>query len=62
MDLRIVKTYTALTVALESLLLEKPLQEITVSEICEKAMIRRATFYKHFGDKNELFAFILKEM
>ncbi len=62
LDLRIVKTYTALTEALESLLLEKPLNEITVSEICEKAMVRRATFYKHFGDKNELLLFIFKEM
>ncbi len=62
MDLRIRKTYMAITNALEDLLLEKPLDEITVSEICEKAMVRRATFYKHFGDKNELLMFIINEM
>lgn len=62
MDLRIIKTYSALTGALENLILEKPLNEITVSEICDKAMVRRATFYKHFGDKNELLVFMFKEM
>ncbi len=61
-DLRIIKTYKALTEALKDLLLEKPLTEITVNEICEKAMVRRATFYKHFGVKYELLTFILNEM
>ena len=61
-DLRIIKTHKALRESLESLLLEKPLSEITVNEICERAMVRRATFYKHFGDKYELLTFILKEM
>lgn len=62
MDLRIIKTYSALTGSLENLILEKPLNEITVSEICDKAMVCRATFYKHFGDKNELLVFMFKEM
>ncbi len=61
-DLRIIKTHKALRESLEGLLLEKPLTEITVNEICERAMVRRATFYKHFGDKYELLTFVLKEM
>ncbi|MCD8332005.1 MAG: TetR/AcrR family transcriptional regulator [Oscillospiraceae bacterium] len=61
-DLRIVKTQRALTESLKSLLLEKPLTEITVNELCERAMVRRATFYKHFGDKYELLTFTLKQM
>lgn len=61
-DLRIIKTYKALTEALKDLLLKKPLTEITVNEICERAVVRRATFYKHFGDKYELLTFILNEM
>ncbi len=62
MDLRVVKTHKALTESLKSLLLEKPLPEITVNELCERAMVRRATFYKHFGDKYELLTFTLREM
>ncbi|MFR3878411.1 MAG: hypothetical protein ACLTYW_09985 [Collinsella sp.] len=26
--------------------------------LCDRAMIRRTTFYKHFRDKNDYFAFI----
>ncbi len=61
-DLRIVKTQQALTESLKSLFLEKPLTEITVNELCKRAMVRRATFYKHFGDKYELLTFTLKQM
>ena len=61
LDLRIQKTYMALTNSFMALLGEKNFEDITVNEICEKAMIRRATFYKHFGDKSELLTFIIKE-
>ena len=30
-------------------------------ELCDRAMIRKSTFYKHFADKFELLAFIVKE-
>ena len=36
------------------LLLEKPLGKITVTELCEKAQINRATFYKHYLDVPDL--------
>ncbi len=36
------------------LLREKPLKRITVSEICNKAEINRATFYKHYLDVYDL--------
>ncbi|MBV4429654.1 TetR/AcrR family transcriptional regulator [Clostridium tyrobutyricum] len=61
-DLRVQKTYDALISAFESLLLEKPFEEITVKELCEKARIRPATFYTHFRDKYDFFAFLVKEL
>ena len=59
LDLRIQKTYLALTKAFTELLEEKRFEDITVNELCERAMVRRATFYKHFGDKYEFFTFMV---
>ena len=61
-DLRIQKTYLALQNAFVALLEEKRFEELTVNELCDKAMIRRTTFYKHFADKYEFFAFYIREM
>ncbi|MGI6025738.1 MAG: TetR/AcrR family transcriptional regulator [Candidatus Scatomorpha sp.] len=61
-DLRIKRTYKALLRTLQELLSEKSFDDITVAELCEKAEIRRATFYKHFGDKNELFAYMIQDL
>lgn len=62
MDLRIQKTYMALTSTFFKLLEEKRFEDITVNELCDRAMIRRATFYKHFGDKYEFFTFVIREI
>lgn len=61
MDLRIQRTYKLLTDALLEMLNEESFEEITVRNLCQRAMVRPATFYKHFGDKYELFTFIVKE-
>lgn len=50
-DLRIVKTYAKLTTALSDMMGEISFDDITVFDLCEKAGVRRATFYKHFKDK-----------
>lgn len=60
MDLRVYKTYTALTTAFIQLLEKKSFDDITIQELCELATIRRATFYKHFTDKYEFFVFMIK--
>ena len=60
-DLRIQRTRTALMGALRELLCEQSFEEVTVAELCRRAQVRRATFYKHFGDKNELLAFMIRE-
>lgn len=61
LDFRIQRTYKLLTKSLFELLEEKEFKSITVGELCERAMIRRATFYKHFSDKYEFFAFAVRE-
>ncbi len=50
-DLRVRRTKKALYDAFLDLLSEKPFDEITINELCDKAGIRRATFYKHYSDK-----------
>ena len=55
-DLRVRKTKKAIAEAFMSLLREKSLEEITVNELCEKAGVRRTTFYKHFNDKFDYIA------
>ena len=62
LDLRIRKTYLALHNAFVSLLEEKRFEDVTVNELCDRAMIRRTTFYKHFADKYEYFAFYIREV
>ncbi len=62
LDLRVEKTYWALHNAFTDLLEEMRFDEITVQELCERAMIRRTTFYKHFADKYEYFTFYVREI
>lgn len=61
-DLRIQKTYKALCDTFLTLLSEKRFEDITVNELCEQALVRRATFYKHFADKYEFFGFFIRQI
>ena len=61
-DLRVVKTKQALHTALLTLLGEKPLENITIAEICRMAKINRGTFYFHYGQKEKLFEEYFKEI
>ncbi len=61
-DLRVRRTYKLLSQALLSLLLERSFEEIFVTDICERAMVHRTTFYKHFEDKYHLLDFCVKEL
>ncbi len=60
LDLRQRKTRKLLTEALAELLEEKPFQELSVVDICQKAMVHRTTFYAHFRDKQELLHYLLE--
>lgn len=55
MDRRARKTRAALTAALLTLLKEKPVRTITVTELTELADVNRATFYVHYQDVYDLY-------
>lgn len=61
-DLRIIRTHKSLTEAFLQLMSEKQFENITVNELCDRAMIRRTTFYKHFADKYEFFRFFVEQL
>lgn len=54
MDLRVKKTRIAIRKAFWDLAMEKGMDRVTVSEVCERAMINRATFYRHYEDLDDL--------
>ena len=37
-------------------------EDITVAMLCDRAVIRRTTFYKHFADKSEFFSFYVDSL
>lgn len=49
-----IRTYSLLSNALFSLLTSSPFEKITLTQICETAMIPRSTFYRYFEDKYDL--------
>ena len=55
-DLRIIKTKNNLYQTLIKLMSDRPFEEIKVSDICEKALVNRSTFYSHYSDKYELLS------
>ena len=61
-DGRIRITRQMIRTALLNLLREKPLQHITVRELCEKASINRGTFYAHYDDIYDLMEQIEQSM
>lgn len=62
MDLRIQKTYRSLLTAFTKLLETHRYEDVTVAMLCDEAMIRRTTFYKHFADKAEFFSFFVDSL
>ena len=59
---RVRYTRMVLQQALLSLMLERPITRITVTEICERAEVNRATFYAHYADPYDLLARIENEL
>ena len=54
-DQRVRRTRDRLGDALVEILLQKPLDDISVQEILDRAGVSRSTFYTHFRDTNDLF-------
>lgn len=61
-DLRIKKTHAALIAAMLKLLRHRNFKQITVNDICEEALVSRATFYLHFNDKYDLLKYWSKDI
>jgi len=61
-DLRVRRTHKLLWEALMAELAERAFEEITVKDICERAMVHRTTFYKHYEDKYALLERGMRQM
>jgi AcrR family transcriptional regulator len=61
LDRRVVRTRRMLADALIELILERSYEAITIQDITERADLRRATFYLHYGTKEELLLAALEE-
>jgi len=61
-DLRVRRTRKLLWEALLAELSERAFEEITVKDICERAMVHRTTFYKHYEDKYALLEQGMRQM
>jgi AcrR family transcriptional regulator len=61
-DLRVRRTRKMLLEALIDLSVEKGFPNVTVSDICEKAMVNRSTFYRHYLDKYALLDEYMEEV
>lgn len=56
MDVRVERTRRSLQQALVELARERPLEEITISDIVGRADVNRSSFYQHYSDKETLLA------
>lgn len=61
-DARVRYTRMIIEQSFFELLQQKPISKITVTELCEKAQINRATFYKHYLDVPDLLEKIEEEL
>lgn len=61
-DRRVQYTKKVLKESLAELLAEKPIDKITVKEICHKADINRGTFYSHYTDQFDLYNNVVDEI
>ena len=53
-DPRVERTRHRLGNAFVELILDKPIEDITVQDVLDRASVGRSTFYLHFRDKNDL--------
>ncbi len=61
-DLRVQRTKKALITTFSDLLETKSFENITIQDLCEKANVRRSTFYRHFNDKYDLLNHIVGKL
>ena len=61
-DLRVRRTRKLLTQALIELTIEQGYAALTVQDIADRAMVNRATFYRHYLDKHDLLDKYMQEV
>lgn len=61
-DLRVRRTRKLLQQALLEAASEKGFAHVTVRDIAERAMVNRATFYRHYEDKYDLLTHYIEEL
>ena len=61
-DHRVRVTKMLVRKAFTTLLSQKPLQDISIKELCELAGINRGTFYTHYSDIYDLLSQLEEEM
>src|SRR5215208_5419659 len=61
-DLRVRRTRKLLKQALIELTIEKGFAAVTVQDIADRAMVNRATFYRHYLDKYDLLDQYMREV
>jgi AcrR family transcriptional regulator len=61
-DLRVRRTRKLLWEALLAEMSKRAFEEITVTDVCERAMVHRTTFYKHYEDKYALLEQGMRKM
>jgi AcrR family transcriptional regulator len=54
LDQRVRRTHERLGMALLELIVEKPIDQVTVQEVLDRASVGRSTFYLHFRDTDDL--------
>jgi len=60
-DERAIRTRDRLGNAFVALIHEKPIENVTVQDVLDRASVGRSTFYLHFRDKNDLLLSQLEE-
>ncbi|MBR6400512.1 MAG: TetR/AcrR family transcriptional regulator [Firmicutes bacterium] len=60
-DIRIIRSRAAIRHAFLELLKERDYHSITISDIAQRAMINRKTFYFHYDTKNDLYDEIITD-
>ena len=61
-DLRIIKTKASIKREFMTLLQKKPVEKITVTELAEKALINKGTFYLHYQDIYNLYEEVIHDV
>jgi AcrR family transcriptional regulator len=61
-DLRVRRTRASIRRAFEELMLEKDYEKITVTELADRAIINKKTFYAYYSDLDDLLAEIQDEL